>query len=303
MRLIRTAIVLGLVALLLIVNTVVTDRETKDAEQSRGARIMQLDGGDLSYKEAGDRDDPTIVLLHGFACSKRWWDRVAPELARRGLRVIRFDLLGHGDSEMPRDGYEMENQARLVGQALRKLRVRRAVVAGHSMGGTVATSLLEQEPGLVRKLVVIGTPPRDGFADPPLLRRVSTWPVVGELARRFSPDAAIKAGLDSAFADDVDVPDAFVDDLDGMTFSAYDKSAAAAGEFLEDRPNSDRVEEARVPLLVIFGTEDDVVEPESADAWKKDVPRARVVKMRGVGHSPHWESSRQVSQMLLDYTR
>ncbi|MGH2837476.1 MAG: alpha/beta fold hydrolase [Thermoleophilaceae bacterium] len=299
----RKLIALGVVVLLLIVNTVIIDRETKDAEQSRGARIMELDGGDLSYKEEGDRDDPTIVLLHGFACSKRWWNRVAPELARRGLRVIRFDLLGHGDSEMPRDGYEIENQASLVGQALQKLRVRRAVVVGHSMGGNVASALVEQNPRLVRKLAVIATPPRDGFVDEALLRNVSTWPVVGELARRFTPDAVIKAGLDPAFADDVEVPDAFVDDLDGMTYSAYDKSGTASQEFLEDRPSSDRVEEARVPLLVIFGTEDEIVDPEAADAWKEDVPRARVVQLREVGHSPHWEQPRAVAQMLLDLAR
>ena len=299
----RKLIVLGVVALLLIVNTVVTDRETKSAKKSPGGNIVQLDGGDLFYKEAGDRDDPAIVLLHGFACSQRWWDRVAPELARRGLRVIRFDLLGHGNSEMPRDGYAPDEQARLVAAALRKLRVRRATVVGHSMGGTVASALVEAEPRLVRRLAVIGTPPRDGFADPAFLRRISTWPVVGELSRRFAPDQAIKAGLDSAFADDVDVPDRFVDDLDRMTFSAYDKSQSEARDFVEERPNSDRVEDARVPLLVIFGAEDDVVDPEGADAWAKDVPRARVVKMREVGHSPHWEQPREVSNLLLDFAR
>ena len=111
----RRLIVLGVIAFLLLVHTVVTDRETKDAEESHGGKIIELAGGDLSYKDEGDRDDPVIVLLHGFACSLRWWDRVAPDLARRGLHVIRFDLLGHGGSEMPRDGYEMEEQARLVG--------------------------------------------------------------------------------------------------------------------------------------------------------------------------------------------
>jgi pimeloyl-ACP methyl ester carboxylesterase len=204
---------------------------------------------------------------------------------------------------MPRDGYAPDDQARLVAAALRKLRVRRAVFAGHSMGGTVASALAEMEPRMVRKVAVIGTAPRDGYADLPLTGRVATWPVVGELVRRFAPDPLIKAGLDNAFADDVDVPDAFVDDVDGMTYSAYDKSAGESHEFLEDRPNSDRINEARVPLLVIFGTEDDIVEPEAADRWSKDVRRARVVKMRGVGHSPHWERPRQVSELLLEYTR
>ena len=299
----RKLIALGVVAVLLVVNTIVTDRDTKPAEASHGSKIIELPGGDLNYKEAGDRDDTAIVLLHGFSASLNWWDRVAPELANRGLRVIRFDLLGHGGSEKPRDGYAPDDQADLIDQALEKLRVRRATVVGHSMGGTVAIALAEQDRRLVRKVAVLGTPPRDGFADLPFLGKVATWPVVGELVRRFAPDAAIKAGLDSAFADDVDVPDKFVDDLDEMTYSAYDKSSSEAQEFVEDKPNSERVNDARVPLLVIFGKEDEIVEPEAADRWKKDVPRAHVVKMGGVGHSPHWENPRQVTELLLDYAR
>jgi pimeloyl-ACP methyl ester carboxylesterase len=299
----RKLIWVGVALLLLLVHTVVTDRETKSAEASYGGKIMQLPGGDLNYKDEGGRDDPVIVLLHGFAGSMRWWDRVAPDLAQRGLRVIRFDLLGHGGSEKPRDGYAPDEQARRVAAALRKLGVRRATIVGHSMGGTVASALAELEPRLVRKVAVIDTPPRDGYADPSVMRSVSTWPVVGELVRRFAPDPVIKAGLDPAFADDVEVPDAFVDDLDGMTFSAYDKSATEAREFVEDRPNSDRINDAGVPLLVIFGTEDEIVEPTAAERWGKDVPRARVVELRGVGHSPHWESPRDVVKLLLDYAR
>ena len=299
----RRLIWLGAIALLLLVHTIVTDRETEDAEKTRSGKILELAGGDLHYKDEGDRDDPAIVLLHGFTASQRWWDRVAPDLTRRGLRVIRFDLLGHGNSEKPRDGYAPDEQARRVAAALEKLRVRRATVVGHSMGGTVASALVEHEPRLVRKLAIIGTAPRDGFAELPFTGRVATWPVAGELIRRFAPDQVIKAGLDSAFADDVDVPDSFVDDLDGMTFSAYDKSTSEAREFIEDTPNSERVADADVPLLVIFGTADELVEPEAADVWGKDVPGARVVKLPGVGHSPHWERPRQVVDLLLDYAR
>ena len=299
----RRLIWLGAVAFALLVHTVVTDRETESAEKSRGGKIVELAGGDLHYKDEGDRDDPVIVLLHGFASSQRWWDRVAPDLARRGLRVIRFDLLGHGRSEKPREGYAPDEQARRLGEALRKLRVKRATVVGHSMGGTVASALVEQQPRLVRRLAVIGTAPREGFAEVSFTRRLSTWPVVGELARRFAPDQAIKAGLASAFADDVDVPDAFVDDLDGMTFSAYDKSTTEAREFIEEKPNSERVAAADVPLLVIFGTADELVEPKAADQWAKDVPGARVVKLPRVGHSPQWERPREVGELLLDYAR
>lgn len=298
----RRLIGFGVVAVLLIVNMVVTDLETKPAEKGRGGKLIEVDGRQLFYKDEGDRGDPVLVLLHGFASSQRWWDRVAPDLVRRGRRVIRFDFLGHGRSEKPRNGYAPDEQARRIAEALRKLHVRRATVVGHSMGGTVASALVEQNPGLVRRVAVIGTPPREGFAKLPLVGRVATWPVVGELARRFAPDQVIRAGLDSAFSKGIDVPDAFVDDLDGMTFSAYDKSRSLADDFVEDGPPSERIRRSGRPLLVIFGTADDIVDPDAADQWHKDVPRARVVKLHGVGHTAQWERPREVVKLLLDFT-
>ena len=132
---------------LLAVNTVVTDRDTEAAHADAG-RIVDLPGGDLQVREDGPRDAPAVVMLHGFACSIGWWDQMTPALAR-DHRVVRFDLLGHGGSEKPKEGYGMESQARLVAAALDRLGVRRADVVGHSMGGSVATALAEQRPALV----------------------------------------------------------------------------------------------------------------------------------------------------------
>ena len=132
---------LVVLALLLAVNTVVMNRETKAANADAG-RIIDLPGGDLQVREYGSPDAPNMVLLHGFACSLGWWDEAAPALAR-DHHVLAFDLLGHGGSEKPRDGYGMEEQARRVSAALDKLGVRRAVIVGHSMGGAVATALVQ----------------------------------------------------------------------------------------------------------------------------------------------------------------
>lgn len=298
---IRKLIGLAVVVIALGVHTFITDRETKPAEAA-GGKIVKLDGGDLHYKDEGDRDDPVVVLLHGFACSLRWWDRVAPDLVSRGRRVIRFDLLGHGGSEKPRDGYEIENQAQLVAAALEKLGVRRAMIVGHSMGGAVASALVQENRQLVERIAVLGSEPREGFAELPFAGKVAGWPVVGELTRRLAPDQVIKAGLDSAFADGTEVPDEFVDDLDGMTYSAYDKSGEGSREFVEETPPAVRIRNARVPLLVIFGREDDIVDPDAAFAWRDTVRRARLVMLDDVGHSPHWEEPRQVVKELLDFT-
>jgi pimeloyl-ACP methyl ester carboxylesterase len=126
--------VLAALVVLLILNAVVLDHQTKSAEVTAdGAKILSLPGGDLQVLDSGPvayltvshrRNAPRppkpepIVLLHCYTCSINWWDKLIPLLERAGHRVIAIDLLGHGGSEMPSNGYSMQDQAQLVAQAL-----------------------------------------------------------------------------------------------------------------------------------------------------------------------------------------
>ncbi|MET0926223.1 MAG: alpha/beta fold hydrolase, partial [Solirubrobacterales bacterium] len=143
-------LVAGLVALL-VINTIVVDGETADAGPTiEGGEILSLPGGDVQVLEQGSptaRGAP-IVLLHCYSCSLHWWDELAPILAS-DHRVIRIDLLGFGGSEKPESGYEIENQAKLVAEALNQLDIQAAMVVGHSMGGAITASLAEQASQLV----------------------------------------------------------------------------------------------------------------------------------------------------------
>jgi pimeloyl-ACP methyl ester carboxylesterase len=289
---------LAVLAVLLAVNTIVSDRETEEAKADVG-RIVELPGGDLQVREDGPRDGQDVVLLHGFACSVRWWDRMVPALAR-DHHVIRFDLLGHGGSEKPKDGYGMESQARLVAAALDRLGVRRAAVVGHSMGGSVATALTEVRPGLVKSLVILDSPSKSGDAQLPLTARLGFVPVLGQAIKRVVPDSMIRSGLESAFAEGFDVPDQFVADFHDMTYTSYDDSHRASSDYSEERGLAERLAEDPVPLLVVYGAEDDLVEPESAQGFRS-VPGARIVLLEGVGHSPHVERPAATARLIEDF--
>jgi pimeloyl-ACP methyl ester carboxylesterase len=291
-------VLLGVVVLLavaLAVNTVVSDRETQAAEADVG-RVIDLPDGDLQVREDGPADGPPVVLLHGFACSLRWWDDIVPALAR-GHRVIRFDLLGHGGAEKPKEGYGMESQARLVAAALDRLGVRRAAVVGHSMGGSVATALAEQRPRRVRSLVILDSPSKQGDAELPLTARLGFVPVLGQAIKRAVPDAMVRNGLEPAFAEGFDVPDRFVDDLHDMTYTSYDDSHRGADDYSDERGLADRLADESVPLLVVYGAEDDLVDPQSAQGFRA-VPGARIVTLDGVGHSPHVEAPRATARLI-----
>ena len=297
MRRVLGALLVVLVVLLA-VNTVVTDRETKAAKADVG-RIVDLPGGDLQVREAGPRSAPAVVLLHGFACSIGWWRDVIPALAR-DHRVIAFDLLGHGGSEKPKDGYGMEEQARRVAAALDRLDVRRATVIGHSMGGIVATALREERPTLVTSIVFLDSAPDDDDSKLPFTARLGTVPVLGQAIHRVVPDELVSQGLESAFADGFDVPDRFVDDFNDMTYTSYDDSRSASSDYRKEAGLDERLADERVPLLVIWGSQDDIAEPSSAQDFKK-VPGARIIVLDGVGHSPHVEKPAETARLIRSF--
>lgn len=291
-------VLLAVIVVLLAVNTVVMDRETKAAAADVG-RVMELPGGDLQIREDGPRDAPAVVLLHGFACSIGWWDDMVPALAR-DHRVIRFDLLGHGGSEKPRDGYGIETQARLVAAALDRLRVRRADVVGHSMGGTVGTALVQLRRPLVRSLVILDSNSDHDDSHLPFTARLGFVPVLGQAIRRVVPDEMIRTGLESAFADGFDVPDGFVDDVKAMTYTSYDESPSASKDYREGGSLADRLKDDRAPLLVIFGSEDKLVDADTAQDYRI-VPGARIIVLDGVGHSPHVEKPAETARLIRSF--
>jgi pimeloyl-ACP methyl ester carboxylesterase len=304
--------VVAVLAVLLALNTVAVDNETKSAEVTvDGGQILELSAGDVQVVDEGPtragREGPPIVLLHCYACSLRWWDGVAPLLSERH-RVVRIDLLGHGGSDKPQSGYTMEEQGALVAEALNRLDVEGATVVGHSMGAAVATALADQSSELVDRLVVIDEAPDNSFGSLPFLARLAYVPVLGQLLDRVTPDFAVKDGYADAFAPGYDLesgfedPDQVVADFDAMTYTSFDASADGEDEYVDEIPLDDRITTAAIPLLVIFGDQDQIYDdPEQALAAYEDVPGARRATIEGAGHSPNVEKPEQTARLIGEF--
>lgn len=299
---IGTGIVVVLIALLA-VNALVVDSQTKSAEVTvPGGRILELAGGDVQVVERGSRAADPIVLLHCYTCAGDWWDRIAPALAR-SHRVVTIDLLGHGGSEKPGSGYSMPDQAALVAAALRRLGIDRAAVVGHSMGGTISVALSEADPGLVDRVAIVDMPPDTSYGDLGFLAWAAMQPVVGEALWSVKMDSSVRKGLEVAFAPGFDVPDAFVEDVNRMTYTAYDDSIAQQDDYLEEEVLDERLRRAGKPLLVIMGAEEQAIDdPRKALAqYARTVPAAQTELIPGAGHSPNVEEPAQTARLLLDF--
>ena len=291
-------------AVLLVVNTLVVDGETKDAEVTiDGGRILSLPGGDVQVFEEGAGRAAPIVLLHCYSCSLHWWDGLAPILAE-DHRVIRIDLLGHGGSQKPSGGYGIDEQAGLVAGRSRPARGpgrgRRRPLDG-LLGRDRARRARQparRPPGQHRR------GPERGLLLAAVHRqaRLHAGDRPGDVAA--DPDFAIEDGYADAFAPGYDLADGFpnpdqvVDDFRAMTYTSFNDANDAAADYVSEATLDQRLRQIPVPLLSIFGAEDQICDPETSQAAYGSLPGARVAEVRGAGHSPNVEQPEETAALI-----
>lgn len=301
-------ITLGVVVVvisLLAINTLLVDGDTDSAEVTMpGGRILDLPAGEVQVVEGGPRDGSPIVLIHCFSCALDYWDGMRPALEREH-RVVALDLRGHGGSEKPGSGYAVPEQASLMAEALRELKVRDAEIVGHSLGGAVSVALAEAAPRLVDRVAIVDMPPDETYGDLGFLAGLAFQPVLGEALWTIKPDFSVRQGLEVAFAPGFEVPDAFVDDVNRLTYTAYDESPTHTEDFIEEEPLEQRMQATGKPLMVLMGAEEQVVDdPQRALAQYADgVPGAETHLIAGAGHSPNVEKPALSAALVLKFAK
>ena len=306
---ITLGILIGLV-LLLLLNAVAVSNDTKDAEANiEGAELVDTNYGTLQMLDEGNPQGSPVVLIHGYAGSMHWFDELAP-LLERDHRVIRVELLGHGGSEKPgsAERYSIESQASAIAEALSGKGVQGATVVGHSLGATVATELAARSPALATRVVDIDQAPDNSFGSLDFTAKLAYVPVIGQAMSRITqvaPDSVVTDQFQQAFAPDFKIasgfedPDQPAEDLQEMTYTAFDAVSDAEDDYSGEKQLDERLTEIGVPLLVIFGDEEEIYEDwEDAVEEFKLVPGAQIEVIEGAGHSPQVEKPEEVAKLI-----
>ena len=269
-----------------------------------GARLITVDGVQSVVAQAGDPNDPALLLIHGFGGSTFGYRDVMGPLAARGWHVIAIDLPGFGLSEKSweRD-YSHKAQATFALAALNQLNVDRAVLLGHSMGGNVISWMLALAPERVVGLAYIDAAvaqPRSGVSSSPSTAEALLGvPPIRRLARivirsAFTP-ATFGELLSSAFAVTSAVTPTLVT---GYAASAQlrDWDLALLGIIRDSAKNSlpDSLTNLTAaagepPTLILWGEADSWVPLRSGEVLRADLPAAEWVVLPGIGHVPFEE--------------
>ncbi len=119
-------------------------------------RTVNVDGLDIFYREAGPKDAPVVLLLHGFPTSSHMFRNLIPALADR-YRVIAPDYPGFGQSAMPlrdRFAYTFDNLADVIDKLTVQLRLDRYALYVQDYGAPIGYRLASKHPDRVTAIVV-----------------------------------------------------------------------------------------------------------------------------------------------------
>jgi len=120
----------------------------------RPAEIRARDGVRLFHRDWGE--GPPVVFAASWALSSEMWAYQVAHLSERGVRCVAYDRRGHGRSEAPSGGYDMDSFADDLASVIEQLNLRDVVLVGHSMGGAEIVRYLGRHgTSRVRKVVLL----------------------------------------------------------------------------------------------------------------------------------------------------
>ncbi|MER5753216.1 alpha/beta hydrolase [Streptomyces sp. NPDC002088] len=259
-------------------------------------RYATVRGQRLFYQEAGPSGAPTVVLLHGFPTSSFMFRNLIPLLADR-YHVIAPDHLGFGLSDAPpvdEFGYTFDALADLTAELLAQLEVTRFALYVQDYGAPVGWRLALADPGAVTAIISQnGNGYEVGFAE-------EFWKPLRAYWQDQSPqtEAALRQALAlevtrwqylHGVADESLVsPDTWYHDFALLSRPGNDLvQLRLFADYARNLPLYPKLHaylrDSRVPLLAVWGRNDEIFRPEGALAFADDAPGAEIYLLDG-GH-------------------
>ncbi len=271
----------------------------------------QVDGIQIFYREAGRRDAPTIVLLHGFPSSSREFDALIPLLAKR-YHLIAPDFPGFGQSDAPSPAefeYTFDHLATTTDHLLEKLGLKSYSLYIHDYGAPVGFRIMLAHPERVKALIVQnGNAYREGLG--------TKW---AKIAQYWANPMAHQEVVDSFLSFDATKqrhiagtshpelynPDTWTDEFAHL--SAPGQREIQTALLYDYRTNVASypawqawLREHKPPTLVVWGANDPSFIAAGGTAFKRDLPDAEI-HLLDAGHFAMDEKNDEIAELILRF--
>lgn len=279
-------------------------------------RTMPIDGIDLFFREAGTKNKPTILLLHGFPTSSHMFRNLIPALSKN-YRVIAPDYPGFGHSSCPHHqkyAYTFDKFADLIDKLMGKLRIKKYAIYVFDYGAPVGFRLFMKHPKQITAIISQnGNAYDEGlgkFWDPIRAywkthankeREGIRW-LTTMKATRWQYENGVKK------SDLVKVgPDGW--QYDQSLMNRPDNSDVQLDIFYDYRTNlplypkwQEAFRKYKPSLLAVWGKNDEIFVPPGAKAYRRDLPHAEI-HLLDAGHFALETHGKEIATLITDFLR
>jgi pimeloyl-ACP methyl ester carboxylesterase len=249
-----------------------------------------------AYDLTGPEDAPVVALIHGLGLTRAVWQWLLPDLTK--FRVLTYDLIGHGETAPPQGDPTLKDLSDQLAHLLDHLNIDKAAIVGFSLGGMIARRFAQDHRDRTTALVVLHSAhKRTEKQQSAILFRVAQ-------AEAEGPEATVELALQRWYTE---AAQAQRPDLMNLTrcwilankrevyVKLYRILAHGVDEIVAPNPP------ITVPTLVLTGDEDHGNNPAMSIAIAEEIPRARLVILKGLRHMALAEDPAAVNRPVTDF--
>lgn len=262
-------------------------------------KFITVYGQKIHYLEAGSGS--VVILLHALGADTSDWSKVIAPLSEK-YHVIAPDQIGAGKSDKPLINYRPATWVDFLEGLYKELKIERATLVGHSMGGATAAAFALRYPEKVLCLVLVDA----GYgyaipeiADPRLLgHNPGTLQLINPSTREQVCQLLALVFYDQkTYASDAAVDQTFA----GVAGGAYTQQRFIESIILREDVLDNRLSEIKQPTLIIWGREDGMAPIALGERFKREIPGSQLLVIDKCGHSPNIEQANQFNSALMEF--
>jgi 3-oxoadipate enol-lactonase len=263
-------------------------RTASSARQGRTVR-------GTAFEASGD--GPPVLLIHGLGACREMWQWQVPALEPH-FRVVRYDLLGHGESRPPATPCKMDEFVDQIAALLDELGIEKAAIVGFSLGGMIARAFAIAHPARVTALAIINS-----AHDRTAAERTAVRDRVRQ-TERGGPAATVDAAIERWFTPQFAKRAPEVIEQVRRWVMANDREIYPSIYWLlaeGDAPLVEAISAIRCPTLIMAAEDDRGNSPDMARRMAAKIPYARIAILSGLRHMALAEDPAAVNAELVAF--
>ncbi|WP_175365243.1 alpha/beta fold hydrolase [Marinomonas spartinae] len=271
-------------------------------------QFISVNGRKIRYQDTGG-EGPILLLTHGIGASLETWQEPYALLEKGNqLRVIVWDLPGHGLSDFGNQPYGVEDFAQAAWHFLDALNIDQPItLGGNSLGGAISIHMMNLRPDRVNKLALLNAASLG--KESPLPFRLMSLPLLGELMNKPGKQA-VDQQIQSIFYE----PEKQRPKIEAVITrnvmrpganKAFLSTLRLMTNFSGQRPalyqkTLSMLKTCPVPVLFVHGTHDMIISIEHTKNAQSITPKSSLLILEECGHTPQVETPEKVANVLTD---